>query len=48
MKKTNVALCEAEVGIGKTFAYLLSAIIFRLSKDNVIENIRNCSKKLLY
>ena len=46
MKKTNVALCEAEVGTGKTFAYLLSAIIFRLSKDNAIENMKDCSKKI--
>ncbi len=30
MEKTKVALCEAEVGTGKTHAYLLAAVICRL------------------
>ena len=30
MEKTKVALCEAEVGTGKTHAYILAAAIYRL------------------
>mgnify|MGYP002510272871 FL=1 len=30
MEKAKVALCEAEVGTGKTHAYLLAAIVYRL------------------
>lgn len=30
MEKAKVALCEAEVGTGKTHAYLLAAVIYRL------------------
>ena len=30
MKKGNIALCEAEVGTGKTHAYLMAAVIYRL------------------
>ncbi len=30
MEKGKVALCEAEVGTGKTHAYLIAAVIFRL------------------
>jgi len=30
MEKTKVALCEAEVGTGKTHAYILAAVIYRL------------------
>lgn len=39
IKKSNMALCEAEVGTGKTFAYLLAAIIFKLIKEKKIEGI---------
>lgn len=31
IKNNNIALCEAEVGIGKTFSYLIVAVISRLS-----------------
>lgn len=34
MKETKVALCEAEVGTGKTHAYILAAIIYRLFHGN--------------
>lgn len=30
MEKDKVALCEAEVGTGKTYAYLVAAVIYRL------------------
>lgn len=30
MEKAKVALCEAEVGTGKTHAYLLAAVVYRL------------------
>ena len=30
MEKEKVALCEAEVGTGKTHAYLMAAVIYRL------------------
>lgn len=30
MEKVKVALCEAEVGTGKTYAYLLAAVVYRL------------------
>lgn len=30
MEEKKVALCEAEVGIGKTYAYLLTAVLYRL------------------
>jgi ATP-dependent DNA helicase DinG len=43
LKKSNIALCEAEVGTGKTFAYLLSAIIFKFSREKKIDGI--CSYK---
>lgn len=39
IKKSNIALCEAEVGTGKTFAYLLAAIIYKLIKEKKIEGI---------
>ena len=31
MEKNKIALCEAEVGTGKTYAYLLAAVLYRFS-----------------
>lgn len=33
MWKKKVALCEAEVGTGKTHAYILAAVVYRLFRD---------------
>lgn len=34
MWKNRLALCEAEVGTGKTHAYILAAIVYRLFQEN--------------
>ncbi|MCX7748264.1 MAG: ATP-dependent DNA helicase [Clostridia bacterium] len=35
LKSNNIALCEAEVGIGKTYAYIIAAIHHQLNNKNL-------------
>ncbi len=43
MQENKVALCEAEVGTGKTHAYIVAAIIYKIFDDNNLSAILSTS-----